>query len=179
MATGTMCAATAAAEPLDEPPGVCSRVERVAGLAGRVGRELGGHRLAEDDRAGRAQALDHRGIVVGRAAGVQHGAVLGRHVGGVDDVLDADRQAVQRAGGVALARTRSTLRACSSARFSSTKAQACTALVVGADAREAARHELLGAGAPFAERGQRLGRAERGDVDEIVAFMGAPGRQLP
>ena len=35
------------------------RIVRIAGLAGRVGRELGGHRLAEDDRACRAQHRHH------------------------------------------------------------------------------------------------------------------------
>ena len=64
-------------------------VVRVARLAGRAGRELGGHGLAHDDGARRAQ----RATTVASRDGVRpawsDGAVLGRHVGGVDDVLDA------------------------------------------------------------------------------------------
>ena len=78
-------------------------VVRIARLAGREVRALGGHRLAEDHRAGGAQAFHHDRVVARRAALVQHGAVLGRHVGGVDDVLHADRHAVQRADRLARA----------------------------------------------------------------------------
>ena len=88
---------TAAAEPLEDPPGVC------AGSCGL--RVLPGVRVANSvvtvlpmiDRAGGAQALDHRGVAGRRPPGVQHGAVLRRHVGGVDDVLEPDGHAVQRA----------------------------------------------------------------------------------
>jgi hypothetical protein len=59
IAPGTISAATAAAEPLDEPPGVCSRL---------------------------------------RAAGPELRAELRWHVGGVENVLDADRYAMQRTG---------------------------------------------------------------------------------
>ena len=70
---------------------------RIAGLARREVCEFGGHRLAEDDRAGTAQPCG-RGRVLDRpAAGVQHGAVFGGQVGGVDIVLERDRHAVQRA----------------------------------------------------------------------------------
>ena len=50
---------------------------------------------------GRAQALHHRRIRRGPAARVEDGAVLGRHVARVDDVLERHRHAVQRrrAGG--------------------------------------------------------------------------------
>ena len=52
----------------------------------------------------------------GRAPGVQHRAVLGRHVGGVDDVLDAHGHAVQRPDRPALARGRGRARAPAPAR---------------------------------------------------------------
>jgi hypothetical protein len=81
-----MPAATAAAEPLDDP---C--------LARRVRRELGGHGLAHDHRPGLAQARHDRSVGHRRAPGMQHGAVFRRHVVGVDDVLYPDRHAVQRA----------------------------------------------------------------------------------
>jgi hypothetical protein len=70
-------------------------VVRVAGLARRVDRELGGDRLAEDHRTRGAQQAHDRGVGARPPPGMEHRAVLGRHVGGVDDVLDADRQAVQ------------------------------------------------------------------------------------
>src|SRR5262249_33577978 len=41
------------------------------------------------------------GVARWRAPRVQHRAVLGRHVAGVDDVLDSDRHAVQRPDGLA------------------------------------------------------------------------------
>ena len=46
-AIGTIAAATAAADPEDEPPGRVLRVMRISRLAGREGCELGGHGLAE------------------------------------------------------------------------------------------------------------------------------------
>ena len=71
-------------------------VVRVARLARREVGELGRHRLAHDDRTRRAQPRDHRRIAGGCAPRVEHGTVLGRHVGGIEDVLDTDGHAVQR-----------------------------------------------------------------------------------
>src|SRR5262249_22092757 len=59
-------------------------------------REFGGDRLAHDHRAGGAHQRDDGRVARRRTPGVQRRAVLGRHVRGVDDVLDADRHAVQR-----------------------------------------------------------------------------------
>ena len=72
-------------------------VVRVAGLAGMEVGVLGGDGLAHDHGAGGAQPGHRRGIAARRAAGPQGRAELGRHVAGVEDVLDADRHAVQRA----------------------------------------------------------------------------------
>src|SRR5919204_6670086 len=58
-------------------------------------RELGGHRLADDPRAGGAQLGHDGGVVTGAAARRERRAELGRIIGGVDDVLDRDRNAVQ------------------------------------------------------------------------------------
>ena len=44
------------------------------------------------------------------------------------------------------------------------------ARLVGSDPRQAPADHVLGAGAPLAQRGERLRRGERGDVDEIVGF---------
>ena len=71
-------------------------IVRVSGLAGGVVGVFGGHRLAHDHGTGRAQAGDRIGVASRRAPGPQGRAELGRHVAGVEDVLDADRHAVQR-----------------------------------------------------------------------------------
>ena len=71
-------------------------VVRVAGRRRLVGGELGRHRLAEDHRALLAQPGDAVGVARRPVALVDRRAVRGRHVGGVDDVLHADRDPVQR-----------------------------------------------------------------------------------
>src|SRR5262249_53379737 len=77
-------------------------VVRFARRTGMIIGELGRHRLADDDRAGGAQLGDHGGVVRGRATRRERRSEFGRVVRGVDDVLDRDRNAVQRAEGVAL-----------------------------------------------------------------------------
>ena len=64
--------------------------------------ELGGDGLADDDGAGGAQPGDDGGVVPGPASGGERRTELGRIVRGVDDVLDRDRNAVQRTERVAL-----------------------------------------------------------------------------
>ena len=102
-AAGTMPAATAAAEPEEEPPGVCS------GLRGL--RVLPGVKVASSvvtvlpmmTAPARRSAVTQAASAVGWRPAVGAAAVLGRHVGRVDDVLDADRHPVQRADALALA----------------------------------------------------------------------------
>ena len=71
-ASGTMPAATAAAAPPEEPPGVrsVSHGLRVGPEAARLGDrqdpELGQVGLADDHEAGLAQAPHHEGVVAGR-----------------------------------------------------------------------------------------------------------------
>ena len=64
-ASGIMPAATAAAEPDDDPPGVChvARIERRGRI---VRRESGGRGLADDAGAGLLQQHDDRRIRAGR-----------------------------------------------------------------------------------------------------------------
>ena len=69
----------------------------LARLAGMVVRVLRGHGLAHDHGASGAQPRDDRRVPPRRAARPQGRAELGRHVAGVEDVLDADRHAVERA----------------------------------------------------------------------------------
>ena len=133
---------------------------RVARLAGREVRALGGHRLAHDHRAGGAEHRDHRRIARRRAAGVQDGAVLGRHVRGVDDVLDADRHAVQRAGGtsfapVPVARPRLPERV-----LGIEELPGLHLLLDLAHAREAGLDQLLGADRAVADGARRVGGGE-------------------
>ena len=66
-------------------------------------RELGGHRLADDDRAGFAQAR-HRRAIAHRLAALEDGrAAFGLVIGGVEYVFDGDRNAVQRSDRIAIA----------------------------------------------------------------------------
>jgi hypothetical protein len=91
-----MLAATAAAEPLEDPPGVCS------GLCGL--RVFPGEKYAHSvvTVLPRITAPDARSIFTTAASlrgvrpFVERAAVLGRHVAGVDDVLEADRYPAER-----------------------------------------------------------------------------------
>ena len=96
-ASGNMKSAMPAAEPDEEPPGVCPVL---CGL--RVGPgwveaisvvTVLPMMMPWASRSDLTQAASRFGL----APLEELAAVLRRHVGGVDDVLDADRQAVQRA----------------------------------------------------------------------------------
>ncbi len=97
-ANGTMCAATAAADPLDDPPGVCSSAKRIARRSRCKIGQLRGDRLAEDVTAGCTQQRDARSIGMRNAAGVDRRSVLGCDALGVDNILDRHRQPPQRTG---------------------------------------------------------------------------------
>src|SRR5262249_58177106 len=53
-----------------------------------------GHGLADDDRARLAQRRNARRVALRAPAGKEWRTILGRHVGSLDDVLDAERHAV-------------------------------------------------------------------------------------
>ena len=57
--------------------------------------------FADHHRAGRLEALHHHGIDLGHVLGVDRRAVGGAQPGGLGDVFDDDRYAVQRAERVA------------------------------------------------------------------------------
>ena len=82
-------------------------VVRVAGRAGMQVGEFGGDGLAEQQAAGLAGQRHAGGVALRLPALVDRRAPFGRHVGGVDDVLDAERHAGERA----LARRRGRARA--------------------------------------------------------------------
>ena len=77
-------------------------VVRIAGLARIEVGVFGRHRLAEDHGARRPQPRHRRRIAARRASGPQLRAEFGRHIRGVEDVLDAHGHAMQRPGGLAL-----------------------------------------------------------------------------
>src|SRR5258706_8512289 len=80
-------------------PARCVRgVVRVACLSGMKVRTFGRDRLAQNDSASSAQSRNHRSVNARRASAMQRRAVFGRHVRGVDDVLDADRYAAEGSG---------------------------------------------------------------------------------
>ena len=76
-------------------PRVARRRERQIEARAADG-ELVGRELPQDDRAGLAQLRDHRRIGRGDVVHQDLGMARGRQAGDIDDVLDADRHAVQR-----------------------------------------------------------------------------------
>ena len=71
-------------------------IVRIAGRSRMEIGEFGGDGLADDHGTGVAQPLDHMRVLIGPAPGQERRAAFGRIVAGVDDVLDPDRNAVQR-----------------------------------------------------------------------------------
>ena len=95
-ATGTMQSATAAAEPLDEPPGVRARSCGLRVLPGCRFANLVATVLPIQDAARLACERDTGGIALRTAAAMNWRAPLGRHVEGVDDILDAEGNTGER-----------------------------------------------------------------------------------
>ena len=102
LAAGARRAATAAAEPPEEPPGTRAGIPGVADraeetrLVRRAHRELVHVGLAEQHRARRPPPLDH-GRVVWRDEVAEHARPAGREDAvGAEDVLVRDRHAGQR-----------------------------------------------------------------------------------
>ena len=96
-AIGTMPAATAAAEPDDDPPGVCAGLRGLRVPAGcRVANSVVTV-LPSTIPPARRDQRDHRRIRLRPVAGIDRRAVFGRQIGGVENVLDADRQPVAAA----------------------------------------------------------------------------------
>ena len=97
-ATGRIPAATAAAAPPEDPPGVRAEIPRIARrsvqlrLAHRLGAELGRARLAEHDQAGGQPPLDDGGVPLGGPPG-QRAAASGRRLPGVllVEILEQER----------------------------------------------------------------------------------------
>ena len=95
-AIGSMPAAIAAQEPDDEPPGVCGEIVRIARHRRHHGGEFRGRGLADDDAAGAARQRHRGGISAWLKAGINRRAVLGREIGGIENVLEPYRQPTQR-----------------------------------------------------------------------------------
>jgi hypothetical protein len=79
------------AGPAGRTAGRVPGIVRVASGPRHARGKLGSHGFPEDDAAGAAHQRDARGIGARPKAGVHPRVVLRRHVGGVDDVLHADR----------------------------------------------------------------------------------------
>ena len=107
-AIGTSPAATAAAEPPEEPPGRTVQVPRVAGRrrssssVTRPQAQLGHPGHADDDRAGAAQPAYHLVVVLGDGRAGRRRAVPGRQAGDRGVLLDRHRHAGQRQVGQVL-----------------------------------------------------------------------------
>jgi hypothetical protein len=128
----------------------------IAGLARCIARAFGGHRLAHDDRARRAQHRDDRRVAIGRAAGVKRGAVFGRHVRGIHDVFHAHRHAVQRTQRPAFAPMLVERARLSECVLGIDKGPGLDVAVGFAHARETRRHELFRADRTIAYRVRRI-----------------------
>src|SRR5262252_7593350 len=89
-------------EPITWVPSA-AQIMRVTGTARLGSCEFRGHGLPNNDPAGFAQRRYARGVALRAPAREERRAVLGRHVGGLDDVLDAERHTVDRRARLALA----------------------------------------------------------------------------
>ena len=160
IAPGTMCGGDRRGRAARRAAGRALGIVRIAGLAGMEIGVLRGHGLAHDHGAGRAQPGDRGRVAPRRAAGPQRRAELGRHVAGVEDVLDADRHAVQRARAPCPAcgarrRPRACRRACSRSR----KAQAWIVASTSSMRVEAVADQLDRGDAALADIRGRLAEA--------------------
>ena len=156
-AAGTTPAATAAAEPAEEPPGACVDL---CGLRVRAGVSSASSVVTVLPRR------DARRIPLRAASGKDGRAMLGREIRGVEDVFHADRHAVQR----------------TDARPGFELLIACSRLgegIVGIEVRpglharlalgnavETGAHQGLRAQAPLADRLGSFGGAKAGGVGE-------------
>ena len=124
------------------------RVEDLAADGAETHRGLGHFihvGLDEDDRAGLAQPLNHRGIARRVTVREHRVAARGRHADGVDVVLDGDRNAVQKAAAAScLALLIELARDLGGARVDREHgAEARTLFVVGLDALQVQTDEPL------------------------------------
>ena len=116
-------------------------IVRVGGRPRRHAGEFASDGLAENHRAGRAHERDASGVGRRPMPAIDRRAHFGRQVGGVDDVLDADRHAVERTtGGAAVERPRLAQR-----KLGIDRGPGVNCLLALADARQAiAQHRLAG-----------------------------------
>jgi hypothetical protein len=121
-----------------------------------VVRELGGDGLAEDQAARALEERDAAGVRLRPVAAVDRRVVLRRQAGGVDDVLEADRHAVQRsAPGRAVERVRLRERA-----LAVDERPGAHLLVALVDAFQARRGERFGRDLALLDAPRRLGGAK-------------------
>ena len=143
------------------------QVVRVAGLVGLEGGEFGGDGLADEHRPGGTRQRHATGIVGRLMARIDGRAIGGGHAGGGDQVLDADRQAMQQAlvgASIECARTRQS-------GLAVHMAPGLYLALTGIDARQAVAYQIFGAQAAL---GQLLGRLA--SAQQVVCHRPGSGR---
>ncbi len=168
MARGAMNAATAAAEPLEEPPGVREGSCGFRVFPGEIDRKLGGDGLSQQDRARLAEQGDGGGVFHRPMSGVQDRAVLGRHVLRVEDVLDPHRNAVERTERLPFP-PRQVRRARLVQGMTGVQVRpGADPLLERRDAVEAGAHQRFGGDPAVADRPGRLDGAQEGRIRRCV-----------
>ena len=173
-------------------PRIHARVVGVVGEAGHAGvvghhrrgcaggpvRQLGQHGLGDDDRAAVTQVLRQRRVIRRHQVTERQRAARGADVGGVDVVLQRDRNAVQgtaNAAGGALLVHRVGLG--EGARVH--RDDGVQPVLVGGDARQVRRDQLARGDAPILQRGLQLGNARlhdaEGDLSPGLRGLGSRG----
>ena len=137
-------------------------VPRVSGRRRIAISELRGHGLAERDRTGRADARDRRGVRDRTRMGEGPGATGGWHPGDVENVLHADRDAVQRPAQLPGTHLRFALTRDGEGSGGVDVRPRAQVSVERADPRQARFDQLDRAQDPLTDRLRRLPDAERG-----------------
>jgi hypothetical protein len=137
---------------------------RIAGLARRVDRKLGGDGLSQDDRARLAEQGDRGGIFRRPASGVQDRAVLGRHVLRVEDIFYPHRDTVERTERLAFPSRQVRLTRLGKGQVWVQVRPGADPFLKRRDATEAGAHQLFGGDTAGANRLRRLDGAQESRV---------------
>ena len=100
-ASGTWKSATAAADPDDDPPGVCSGWRGLRVFPGPKKASSVVTVLPSMMAPAALSSANDESVSAGSTSGEDRRSEFGRKIAGVDDVLDADRDSAQRRYGFA------------------------------------------------------------------------------
>jgi hypothetical protein len=134
-------------------------------------RELGRHRLADDDRPARARDRDSGRVPGGAMTGIDRRAVGRRRIDGVEQILDTDRKSVQRTCRcAAVERARPLER-----RVAIDVRPRAHVAIALADALQTVGDESLGGNLARGELARRVGRGQTIQRRHVVSpgFMGS------